>query len=90
MTYLCIYSIGHAVSLDFDVIDLAWNYGAYFLFLSTYMLAKTYLGNPAIESFLGTVVNVGIAISIVLPTIYFVLTLTIGSWMQQRVKGVDM
>jgi hypothetical protein len=89
MTYLIIYSFGHALSLDFDIIDLAWNYGGFFVILGMSLFEKTYLGNSDIQNFLNVVIDVGIFTSIVAPTIYFILTLTIGTWMKKRVKGVD-
>jgi len=89
MTYLIIYSLGHVVKLDFDILDLAWNYGIFFAMVALLMFQNFYLGNPDIENFLKLFVNIGIFTSIVLPTIYFILTLTIGTWMQKRIKGVD-
>ena len=89
MTYLVIYSLGHVIKLDFDIMDLAWNYGIFFALVAMLMFQNFYLGNPEIQDFLRLFVNIGIFTSVFLPTIYFILTLTVGSWMQKRVKGVD-
>lgn len=89
ITYIFINSLGHAVKLDFDIIDLAFNYGAYFALVGIYLLTDIYLVNTKITDLLSIFVKVGVATNIVLPTIYFFLTLSIGSWMKQRVQGVD-
>lgn len=89
MIYLIIYSLGHVVNLDFDIIDLAWNYGIFFVVVAMLMFQNFYLGNPEVESFLTLVVKIGAVTTLFLPTVYFILTLTIGTWMKQRVKGVD-
>jgi len=88
-TYLVIYSFGHGLSLDFDILDLAWNYGAYFVIIGMALFEKTYLGNADIQNFLDVVIRVGAVTNVVAPTIYFILTLTVGSYMAKRVKGVD-
>ena len=89
ITYVIIYSLGHVVKLDFDAIDLAINYGIYFGFVGFFLLAKIYLGHPSIINILEWAVKLGVLTNIFLPTLYFVLTLSVGSWMAQRVKGVD-
>lgn len=89
VTYVIITSIGHAVTLDFDIKDLSMNYGIYFGLVGTYMLYNNYIADPTITNLLLIFVKVGVATNIFLPTIYFILTLTIGSWLQQRVRGVD-
>jgi hypothetical protein len=88
-TYVIIYSIGHAVKLDFDVIDLAWNYGVFFILVGLKIAEEAYLGNVAIENYLGWTINIGIWVLMILPTIYFILTLTIGTILSKRIKGVD-
>lgn len=89
MVYLVITSIGHAISLDFDLVDLSWNYGIFFAILGLFYLQESYLGDPLMGNILGWGVDIGILTQMVLPTIYFIMTLTIGSWLQKRVKGVD-
>jgi hypothetical protein len=89
ITWILIYSLGHAISLDFDIKDLATNYGIYFAMVGFYLITNTYFNNTDISNLLNIFVKVGIATNIVLPTIYFFLTLSIGSWLARRVKGVD-
>ena len=90
ITYVILYSIGHAVSLDFDIRDAAYNLGLFFAVVIIYLLGETYFGNPTISSLLEWAIYIGIFTNVFLPIIYFILTLTVGSWMEQRVKGVDM
>jgi len=89
LTYLIIYSIGHAVTLDFDIIDAAWNLGGFFALLGLSIAERAYLGNPDVDSFLNWAIGIGAFTNVFLPVIYFILTLTVGSWMSKRVKGVD-
>lgn len=89
LAYVIIYSIGHAVSLDFDMLDLAINYGIYFMVIGIYWLHNLYLGEPFISNMLVWVIEIGAVTQIFLPTIYLILTLTIGTWMKRRVQGVD-
>jgi len=89
LTYLIIYSIGHAVTLDFDIIDAAWNLGGFFALLGLSIAERAYLGNPDVDSFLNWAIGIGAVTNVFLPVIYFILTLTVGSWMSKRVKGVD-
>jgi hypothetical protein len=90
MTYVIIYSIGHSISLDFDIIDVAYNWGLFFAVVVVQLLQKQYLGNLAIDSLLDWMIYIGIFVMVFLPLVYFILTLTIGTWMSRRVKGVDM
>lgn len=88
-TYLIIYSFGHGLSLDFDIMDLAWNYGIFFVLVGMKLLQDNYLGNTNIDNFLTWGIDIGIFVAIILPTIYFILTLTVGSIMKKRIRGVD-
>lgn len=89
LIFLIIYSLGHAINLDFDIIDLAWNIGIYAAFIGAYLLADTYMGDNNILNILNFVVYIGAFTNAVLPVIYFILTLTIGSYISKRVKGVN-
>jgi len=88
-TYMFIISLGHGVNLDFDVKDLAINIGLYFCLIIVYYLQALYVTNQTIDDLLLILVKVGVWTNCVLPMIYFILTLTVGSWIKKRVKGVD-
>jgi len=87
--FLFIYSLGHAVQVDFDLKDLAINFGSYFGFVIFYFLSGKYFAESLTQELGSWALDIGAITFIILPTIYFILTLTIGSWMNRRVKGVD-
>jgi len=88
-TYLIIYSLGRVVELNFDVRDLAINYGLFFIIAADNYLSDVYLSNIQVNNILTLLTQIGAWTNIVLPTLYFILTLTIGSWINRRVKGID-
>ena len=88
-TFMVFYSLGHAVKLDFDIIDLAINYGIFFALVGVKIGENSYLGSVEIGNYLNWAINIGIWLLVILPTIYFILTLTIGSILSKRIKGVD-
>lgn len=77
MAYSIIYSIGHIVRLDFDVLDLAFNWGIYFVLFATHMLSKFYLGDPNIDSLMLIFVNVGAYTHVIVPMIAFIMTMIV-------------
>ena len=87
--YLIIFSMGHAIQLDFDLKDLSFNFICYFLLLATYYLSTVYMGNLFMEGIFDTFIYIGAVTNIFLPVIYLIISLTIGSYMEKRVKGVD-
>ena len=88
-TYVFMTSLGHGVNLDFDVKDLSINLGMYFMLIAYGFLETTYLMNPIITNLVNILISVGVWTNCVLPFLYFILTLTVGSWIKKRVKGVD-
>ena len=57
--YLFIYSFGHFLKKDMDLIDLAFDWGIYFVLLAFYILEQQYLGSPMMDSILGLFVTIG-------------------------------
>lgn len=90
LTYSVVVSVGHAVTLDYDIKDLAISYGLYFSLIGASELGKVFFMNSFYDFFFSWAIPIGIFTHIILPTVYFILTLTMGTWMEQRVKGVDM
>lgn len=78
LLFLIIYTVAHFVALDFDVIDLAWNVGAYIAVFAMLMLEKYYVGNLDIENFLEFVIDFGAITHIVIPVVALVASMTIG------------
>lgn len=89
-TYWTLYSIGHSVSLDFDIIDLSVNYGLYFVVIAFGYFNNYYIHSSFMKTFCDIGIDIGIWTLIILPTIYFILTLTIGSWQKKKVQGVSL
>lgn len=86
---IIVYSLGHLIKMDFDIVDLSWNYGIYFVLVATYMLHNNYLGDTSISNLLDWFIYIGAVTNLFLPTIYFILTLTVSSWQAKQVQGVD-
>lgn len=70
---LLLKGIGHIIEKDFDIIDLAFNWGGYFCLLALYMLERFYLGNLDIEGFLIIFIDVGAITHMMAPFIAFIL-----------------
>jgi hypothetical protein len=77
--YLAIYTLGHLVALDFDIIDLAFDWGVFFVIVTFYFLEGIYLGNLGIESYLLWFISIGGIILVLVPIIAFILSITVGS-----------
>lgn len=92
LVYFFIYSLGHFMSLDFDIIDLAFNWGIYFALFGLYMLSRYYLGNQDIEGFLLIFVSVGGLTTFLMPIFAFFISLTVGSIQKNKfnVRRVKM
>lgn len=77
--YLAIYTIGHLMKLDFDIIDLAFDWGLFFAIVVMYFLEQFYMGNPGVESYLLWFIAVGGVMLVLVPIIAFILSITIGT-----------
>jgi hypothetical protein len=86
LVYTLIYSMGHLLRLDFDIMDLAYNLGMYFVLFALYMLSLFYLGNPQIEDFLLLLIQIGAITHVFIPFIAFVLNLTIGQMTRKKLN----
>lgn len=82
--YISIYSIGHLINFDFDIIDLAFNWGLYFVIATAYFLETVYLGNSGIEKYLLWFLAVGGIFLILIPLIAFIISLFYGKLGKQQ------
>jgi hypothetical protein len=89
-TYIVMTSMARGIELKFGVQDLSLNFGLYFMLIGFHYLQLTYMADASVQGMLEILINVGVWTNCVLPALYFIMTLTIGSWMAKRVKGVDM
>lgn len=75
IAYILIKSIGLGISREFDILDLAYNYGLFFALFAFYYLASYYLDNVVINDMLWLFVRVmGIPL-LFLPVVYFVMSI---------------
>jgi hypothetical protein len=77
--YLAIYTIGHLMKLDFDLIDLAFDWGVFFAIIAMYFLEQFYLGNPGMEGYLLWFISIGGLMLVLVPIIAFILSITVGT-----------
>lgn len=75
MTYLLLSSIGHLMEKNFDILDLAWDYGIYFVLIGLYIFEEVYIGNSTIHSILEVLVIVGAFTHMVAATIFFIISM---------------
>lgn len=69
--------IGHFVKMDIDIIDVAINWGIYFILIGVYTLHNFYVANPTIESMLIMIMRIGGFTNLVLPVLAFSVTLIV-------------
>lgn len=86
--YMALYTIGHFMSLDFDLIDLAFDWGLFFAIGAFYFLEMNYLGNIGMELYLNWFLAIGGIILILVPIIAFILSITVGSLQRKKVTQV--
>lgn len=84
LTYMAIYSTGHFIKMDFDIIDLAYNLGVYFMLFGLYMVSQYYLGNPIIEDFLLLLVQVGALTNVLMPFMALIVSIFVGAYNKKK------
>jgi len=84
--YLALYSIGHLMSLDFDIKDLAIDWGVFFMIVALYFLEEYYLGNFGIRNYLLWFLSIGGILLIFIPIIAFIISMIIGSLNKRKMN----
>jgi hypothetical protein len=84
--YIILYDLGHFISLDFDIIDVAFNWGIYFVVVALYGLERFYLGSPMIETWLLWFIKIGGFVLIFMPLLAFILSITVGTLKNKRIN----
>jgi hypothetical protein len=79
LIYIFVYSLGHFLKLDFDLIDLAYSFGMFFSYLTLFFLSKYYIGNDAIEGIMELFLYPLGLLLLVVPLIMFVISITVGA-----------
>jgi hypothetical protein len=85
--YLSLYSIGHLMSLDFDIKDLAIDWGVYFIIIALYYLQDYYLGNLVIGNYLLWFLSIGGILLIFIPIIAFIMSMIVGGLNKRRMNN---
>lgn len=88
-TYVIIFSLGHLAKVDFDILDLATNFGVYFVGVAMFYFNEVYVGSSFMHDILLMFVKIGVWLFVVLPSIYLVFTMVAGSMAANKMKGVD-
>lgn len=86
LIYIFIYSFGHFIKKDFDMKDLAINWGLYFVLISFFILQGSYLGNPVMANILEVIVYVGAFTHMICSLIFFCITLIVANMEQYKQK----
>jgi hypothetical protein len=75
LVYLFVYSLGHAIQKNFDIVDLGFCMGIYFALLGLWFVHGQYIGNPLMESILSWLVYVGGVTHVFAPMVFFIISL---------------
>jgi hypothetical protein len=78
-TFIIMYDLGHFFALDFDIIDVAFNWGIYFAVVALYGLEVFYLGNSQLETYLMWFIKIGGFVIVFMPLMAMVLSMTVGT-----------
>lgn len=84
LVYVIVYSFGHFLKLDFDLIDLAYSFGIFFVFLTLFYLSKFYVGNVAIENIMELFIWPAGILLLLVPLVMFVVSITVGALKPQE------
>jgi hypothetical protein len=84
LTYLVLYTLGHFVTMDFDILDFGFNLSMFFVLLSVYMFSVDYMGDPNITSFLETIIDIGGITNVFLPAVAFVVSTVVRSLTKKK------
>lgn len=86
LVYIIIYDMGHIINMDFDLLDLAFNWGLYFSLFGFYMLGEVYLGNPEISNILTWILSIGALTNGVVPLIALIVSLFYNAFQRKKFK----
>jgi hypothetical protein len=82
--YLSLYSLGHVINKDLDIVDLSLDWGLFFVILSLYFLENFYLGNKMMNQYLLWFISIGGIMLILVPFIGFIISLVNGAFNKQN------
>lgn len=82
--FLFIYSFGHFLKKDFDLIDLSFDFGIYFVMVAYYILQQQYFANPLIDDITYIFVYVGAFTHVLISLIFFIVNMIWQNLDKQR------
>jgi hypothetical protein len=86
--YVSLYSIGHLMRLDFDMIDMAVDWGLFFMLGALLYFENFYLGNQFVEDYLTLFISVGGILLVLIPLIAFIVSMFVGTMNKKKVQNV--
>ena len=73
--FMAIYTFGHLMNMDFDILDLAKNWGIFFAFMGFYILEKEYMQNVEMENLMNILLYTAGFLLIVVSLIAFLISI---------------
>jgi hypothetical protein len=77
--FISLYSLGHFLTLDFDMVDLSIDIGLFIGLVAVYYTETYYLGSVAMDNWFLLLIKIGVVLLVLLPIFAFFLSITIGS-----------
>ena len=84
LLYLLIVGLAHSFNFEYDVVDLAINWGIYFVLFGAYTFERTYLGDATIESLMPIILQVTAVTHLLIPAISLGVSMLVGTLMKQK------
>lgn len=84
--YLSLYTLGHFVAKDFDLIDLSLNFAIYFIIVGVLYFQKFYFGSPFMDNYFTLIVSVGGVMFMLVPIIAFIWSVSYQLFTQKKLK----
>ena len=86
MIYTLFNILGHFLTMDTDIKDLAFSWITYFIVIAFYGLSLEYFGNNIVLDMVNTLMEIGIWTHMLLPLYAFILSITLGDWRKKRLR----
>ncbi len=87
--FMTLYSFGHLMSLDFDILDFSFDLGVYVGIIALYFVQDYYLGNIAITNYLSILIKIGAFVLVLIPIVALILSITIGTLQNKNVQTIQ-
>ncbi len=85
LIYLTVNALGHLITMDFDVMDLSFNWGILFVIYGYRYFIGSYLGDIFMNKMVDTILTFAVFTNGLVPIIAFALSLTVGALVRKKV-----